>query len=273
MSDIPGHLLTHPSSFSPSGNNSVSATVGNSCVLTCPSKPNITMVTWKISPKVGGPCTLGYRADQNKTDRTNCSDSMNWKFRPDWDPALEIWQVGIDHDGNYTCEVVATEGNFHTTYHLTVLVPPRLTMYCDDHGNPMCKAMAGKPAAQILWVLESNSTPKEEGHDNGTVTVLSTFTAYSTNVTNTTCIVSHPTNPLSLDNNGFILPVSITLCFLSIIIFMAVIYYFKLHSDRYDDTMEVEPYTTYVQKENVIYNSVSDLTVEQNLPQGLSPST
>ncbi|XP_049680511.1 cell surface glycoprotein CD200 receptor 1 isoform X3 [Accipiter gentilis] len=289
-------LLTITKVMRTVGNNRVSATVGNRCVLTCPSKSNITMVTWKISPKVGGPCTLGYRADQNKTDRTNCSDSMNWKFRPDRDPALEIRQVGIDHEGNYTCEVVGTEGNFHKTYHLTVLVPPRLTMYCDDHGNPVCKAVAGKPAAQILWVLESNSTPKEEGHDNGTVTVLSTFTAYSTNVTNTTCIVSHEAGNQSMtiachppDNNGFILPVSITLCFLSIIIFMAVIYYFKLHSERLclktkppetapthspqDDTMEVEPYTTYVQKENVIYNSVSDLTAEQNLPQGLSPAT
>lgn len=37
--------------------------------------------------------------------------------------------------------------------------------------------------------------------------------------------------------------------------------------------MEVEPYTIYVQKENVIYNSVSDLTMGKNLPQGLSPAT
>lgn len=37
--------------------------------------------------------------------------------------------------------------------------------------------------------------------------------------------------------------------------------------------MEVEPYTTYVQKENVIYNSVSDLTVGQNLPQDLCTET
>lgn len=37
--------------------------------------------------------------------------------------------------------------------------------------------------------------------------------------------------------------------------------------------MEVEPYTTYVQKENVIYNSVSDLTVGQNLPQDVCPGT
>ncbi|XP_009288073.1 PREDICTED: cell surface glycoprotein CD200 receptor 1-A [Aptenodytes forsteri] len=278
------------------GNNRVSAMVGNSSVLTCPPKSNTTMVTWKISPKVGGPCTLGYRADQNKTDRTNCSDSMNWKFRPDRDPALEIRQVGIAHEGSYTCEVVATEGNFHKTYHLTVLVPPRLTLYCDDQGTPVCKAAAGKPAAQVSWVLESNSTPKEEGHDNGTVTVLSKFTAYSTNVTNTTCVVSHPAGNQSKSiachpskNNGFILYVSIILCFLGIITFVAAIYYFKLHRDRLchktkppetapthslqDDTMEVEPYTTYVQKENIIYSSVSDLTVGQNLPQGLSPAT
>ncbi|NXT95594.1 MOR1B protein, partial [Anhinga rufa] len=166
--------------------------VGSSSVLTCSHKPNMTMVTWKISPKVGGPCTLGYRVDQNKSDRTNCSDSMDWKSRPDWDPALEIRKVGIALEGNYTCEVVATEGNFHEVYHLTVLVPPRLTLYCDDQGNPVCEAAAGRPPAQVSWVLESNSIPEEEGHDNGTVTVLRRFTAYSTNVTNTTCLVSHP---------------------------------------------------------------------------------
>ncbi|KGL89129.1 Cell surface glycoprotein CD200 receptor 1-A, partial [Charadrius vociferus] len=166
---------------------------GNSSVLTCTPKPGISMVTWKISPKVGGPCSLGYRTDQNKTDKTNCSDSINWKFTPDQDPALEICQVEPAHEGNYTCEVVAADGNFHETHLLTVLVPPRLTLYCDDHGNPMCEAVAGKPAAQISWLLESNSTPKEEGHDDGTVTVLSKFTAYGTNMTNTTCTVSHPT--------------------------------------------------------------------------------
>ncbi|KAM9565848.1 cell surface glycoprotein CD200 receptor 1 [Guaruba guarouba] len=299
-------------------NKRVSVTVGNSSMLTCPPKSNRTMVTWKISPKVGGPCTLGYRSDQNKTDRTNCSDSMNWKFRPDRDPALEIQQVGIAHEGNYICEVVSTEGNFHETYHLTVLVPPRLTLYCDDHGNPVCEAVAGKPAARISWVLESSFTPKEEGHDNGTVTVVSKFTAYSSNMTNATCFVSHPAGnhsnsiACSPSENSFILRVSIILCFLSVLTFMAVIYYFKLRGNRpchktkpsetaqnrqtpqlrrtmqirpstnhgssgspenMDDTMEVEPYTIYVQKENIIYNSVSDLTVEKNLPQGLLPAT
>lgn len=71
-------------------------------------------------------------------------------------------------------------------------VSPRLTLYCDDHGNPVCKAVAGKPAARISWVLESSFTPREEGHDNGTVTVVSKFTAYGSNVTNATCFMSHP---------------------------------------------------------------------------------
>ncbi|NXK53560.1 MOR1A protein, partial [Chauna torquata] len=167
--------------------------VGHDAVLSCPNKPDIAMVTWKISPSIGGPCTLGYRADQNKTDRTNCSDSMNWKSRPDQDHALQIQQVGMADEGNYSCEVVNEEGNFHRTYHLTVLVPPRLTLYCDDRGNPVCEAAAGKPAAEISWVPESNSTPKADDHDNGTVTVLSRFTAHSANGKDTTCIVSHAT--------------------------------------------------------------------------------
>ncbi|NWU05754.1 MOR1B protein, partial [Cephalopterus ornatus] len=166
--------------------------IGDSSVLTCPLKPNINMLTWKISPKVGGPCTLGYRADTDTADRTNCSDSMNWKFRPHLAPALEIQQAGIAQEGNYICEVVTPEGNFHGTYHLTVLVPPRLSLYYDEHGNPVCEAAAGKPPAQVSWLLESNSSLEEESHDNGTVTVLSRLTACSTNVTDTTCMVFHP---------------------------------------------------------------------------------
>ncbi|KAM6141026.1 cell surface glycoprotein CD200 receptor 1-B-like [Pterocles gutturalis] len=234
-------LLTITAVTGATGNNRVSATVGNSSVLTCPPKPNIIMVTWKISPKVGGPCTLGYRADQNKTDRTNCSDSVNWKFRPESNPALEIRQVGIVHEGNYTCEVVATEGNFHKTYHLTVLVPPRLTLYCDDHGNPVCEAVAERPAAQISWVLESNSTPKEEGHDNGTVTVLSKFTAYSTNVTNATCIVSHPAGNWSesiachpSNNGSWLLHCVISLAsLLGLLFLLAVFHLYTFCDSRY----------------------------------------
>ncbi|XP_027734604.1 cell surface glycoprotein CD200 receptor 1-A-like [Empidonax traillii] len=178
-------------------NIKMSVTVGDSSVLSCPPKTNITLLTWKISPKVGGPCTLGYRADTNTTDRTNCSDSINWKFRPDLSPDLEIQQVGIAQEGKYICEVVTPDGNFRRTYHLTVLVPPRLSLYCDEHGNAVCEAAAGKPPAQVSWLLQSNSSLEEKSHNNGTVTVLSRLTACNTSVTDTTCMVFHPTGDWS----------------------------------------------------------------------------
>ncbi|XP_062371474.1 cell surface glycoprotein CD200 receptor 1-A-like isoform X2 [Cinclus cinclus] len=278
------------------GNNIV-MTVGNSSILTCPFKGQISMLTWTITPKVGCPCALVYRIDTNMTHRTNCSDNINWTFRAGLAPALAIRQVEIAQEGNYSCEAASTDGNFHMMYSLTVLAPPRLSLYCDEQGSPVCKAVAGKPPAQLSWVPESSSTAEEKHQDNGTVTVLSKFTACSTNVTSvTTCMVSHPAGNWSQSiaccpskKTSFFLHAGIITCVLIIITLLAAIYCFKLHSDRpchktkpseiapihsqQDDTMEVEPYTTYVQKENVIYNSVSDLTVGQNLPQDLCPET
>uniref|UniRef100_A0A8B9SR26 Ig-like domain-containing protein n=1 Tax=Anas platyrhynchos TaxID=8839 RepID=A0A8B9SR26_ANAPL len=165
VSDILGHLFTHPSpSLSPPGNRTA-AQAGHSAVMTCPPRTGATMVTWKISPKIGGPCNLVFRADQNLVNRTNCSDS-------------------VKTSGN---------GNFHQMYQLTVLVPPRLSLYCDNHSIPVCEAAAGRPAAEILWVPENSSTTEIDSHDNGTVTVLSRFTAHSTDRKTVTCKVYHAT--------------------------------------------------------------------------------
>ncbi|OXB62549.1 hypothetical protein ASZ78_014495 [Callipepla squamata] len=114
-------LLTIAAVTGATGNNSVLAYLGHSTVMTCPSNTNITMVTWKISPKTGNLCILAYRIDLNKTERTNCNDRMNWRSRPDRDWALKIDQVRTVDEGNYTCEVVNEDGNFHCCYHLTVL--------------------------------------------------------------------------------------------------------------------------------------------------------
>nr|CAJ28371.1 CD200 receptor [Gallus gallus] len=175
------------------GINRVSANLGHNTVMTCPTRTNISMVTWKINPKTGHQCTLAYRIDKDSTGKTNCSDRINWRSRPDWDQALEIQQVGKADEGNYTCEVVNADGNFHRLYHLTVIVAPRMALYCDDYGNPVCEAETEKSAAEISWVPESNSTPRADSHDNGTVTVVSWFAARSTNGKNPTCIVSHAT--------------------------------------------------------------------------------
>ncbi|XP_032049121.1 cell surface glycoprotein CD200 receptor 1-B-like [Aythya fuligula] len=186
-------LLTITAVTGATGRNRMAAQAGHSAVMTCPHRTRATMVTWKISPKIGGPCTLGFRADQNLVNRTNCSDSVKSEFKPEQFYALEIQQVGMADEGNYSCELVNQEGNFHEMYQLTVLVPPRLSLYCENHSNPVCEAAAGRPAAEISWVPENNSTTEIDSHDNGTVTVLSRFTAHSTNRKTVTCKVYHAT--------------------------------------------------------------------------------
>ncbi|XP_027305390.3 cell surface glycoprotein CD200 receptor 1-B isoform X5 [Anas platyrhynchos] len=173
--------------------NRTAAQAGHSAVMTCSHRTRATMVTWKISPKIGGSCTLVFRADQKLVHRTNCSDNVKSEFKPEQFYALEIQQVGMADEGNYSCEVVNHEGNFHQMYQLTVLVPPRLSLYCDNHSIPVCEAAAGRPAAEILWVPENNSTTEIDSHDNGTVTVLSRFTAHSTDRKTVTCKVYHAT--------------------------------------------------------------------------------
>ncbi|XP_015730912.1 cell surface glycoprotein CD200 receptor 1-B-like isoform X1 [Coturnix japonica] len=227
-------LLTSTAVTGASGINRLSAYLGDSAVMTCPNVTDITMVTWEISPKIGGQCSLAY-LNSNKTLRTTCSDRINWRSRPDWDQTLEIQQVGMADEGNYSCEVVNADGGFHHQYHLTVLVSPRMALYCDDHGNPVCEAETVKPAAEIWWVPESDSTPRADSHDNGTVTVVSRFTAHSTSGKNRTCIVSHATlnetkSIACFPSHRHLIPHTVIFVgFLIIVTFVAVIYYLKLH--------------------------------------------
>ncbi|XP_068552793.1 cell surface glycoprotein CD200 receptor 1-A-like [Anas acuta] len=219
--------------------NRMAAQAGHSAVMACSHRTRATMVTWKISPKIGGPCTLVFRADQEKVYRTNCSDSVKSEFKPEQFYALEIQQVGMADEGNYSCELVNNEGNFHQMYQLTVLVPPRLSLYCDKHSIPVCEAAAGIPAAEILWVPENSSMTEIDSHDNGTVTVLSRFTAHSTDRKTVTCKVYHATlnETMSTDCSShsvtwFLHHVMILGCLLSLIFLFALFHLYIFCDNR-----------------------------------------
>uniref|UniRef100_A0A8C3FA49 Ig-like domain-containing protein n=1 Tax=Chrysemys picta bellii TaxID=8478 RepID=A0A8C3FA49_CHRPI len=164
---------------------------GSSVNLTCGdiSRVDLVIVIWKIRPRTGNHCQLAYRTDLNKTGRTNCSERMDWKSSPDTDSALQIRQVTLTDEGCYTCETFTSDGTFIRTYTLTVLVPPAVTLTCDSKGTAVCKAAAGKPAAQVSWDPTGDPRTELENHTDGTVTVLS---IYSSKETSITCLVSHP---------------------------------------------------------------------------------
>ncbi|NXA47391.1 MOR1B protein, partial [Nothocercus julius] len=158
------------------------------------------MVTWKM--KFSTYCLLAYRYDKNETRNLNCSERMTWKYSPDSNPAVRIYPVNLGDEGNYSCEIVNSEGNFHFFSSLAVIVPPTVTLTTDNGGVVICQASAGKPAAEISWVPANNhSTENEVLHPNGTVTRVSSIHWKNSIHPTVTCLVTHPaTNKtLSLD--------------------------------------------------------------------------
>ncbi|NXG09401.1 MO2R1 protein, partial [Sakesphorus luctuosus] len=166
---------------------------GHEAVLSCPYifKVSLVMVTWK--KKCSSCCLLAYRGDQNKTSKINCSERIVWKYSPDSDPALRIYPVNLGDEGNYTCEITNSEGNFYYSYSLTVIVPPTVTLTYDKSRGTVCQASAGKPAADISWIPAGNPNTEEEfHHPNGTVTRVS-YTGWGNSTLSTvTCLVTHP---------------------------------------------------------------------------------
>ncbi|XP_044847924.1 cell surface glycoprotein CD200 receptor 1-A-like [Mauremys mutica] len=243
-------LLTITVAMVPMDNIRVSKIAGSNVNLTCGdvSRAYLVSVVWKIRPRTGNYCSLAYRADLNKTDRTNCSERMDWKSSPETDPALQIRQVTVTDEGCYICEAVTSAGNLHQTYNLTVLVPPEVTLTCDSNGTAVCKAAEGKPGAQVSWDPNGDPRTELENHTDGTVTVLSTYSSKETSIT---CLVSHPAWNMTQSKECPPAP---------------------LWQDS-NEQQELEPYASYVQKENVIYNTVYEVTVSEDLAPGLQSAT
>ncbi|KAK2489437.1 hypothetical protein MC885_013265 [Smutsia gigantea] len=182
-------------------NTSLSVPVDTKAVLHCPPilSTEVVVTTWAIIFRDKSSCTRAYRRDNNETKDSNCMDTrITWVSRPDQNPALQIDPVATMHDGYYTCEMVTPDGNFHHGYYLQVLVPPEVTLFQSGNGTAVCKAAAGKPAAQISWTPEGTCDTKQEHWDNGTVTVQSTCCWEGHCVTNVSCSVSHVTGNKSL---------------------------------------------------------------------------
>ncbi|NWW13118.1 MOR1A protein, partial [Oreocharis arfaki] len=149
------------------------------------------LVTWKRN--CSSCCLLSYRHDHNETSKLNCSERITWKYSPASDPALRIYPVDLGDEGNYTCETVNSEGNFHFYSSLTVIVPPTVTLTHDQSRVAVCQASAGKPAADISWISASNHSSEEEfHHPNGTVTRVSYFNWANSSFSSVTCLVTHP---------------------------------------------------------------------------------
>nr|XP_034970932.1 cell surface glycoprotein CD200 receptor 1 isoform X3 [Zootoca vivipara] len=162
-------------------------------------------------------------------------------------------------------------------------VPPEASLIHDDvNGTAICKAVAGKPAAQISWSPGGEYNTKSEYLLNGTQTVTSIYKVNSSEGSEVTCFVSHPAwnESLTLSLGGQRKKkedVTITILFSSLagvlgILLLSIFIYLlcgrkkEVAASKSPETMsrpsiqesELEPYAIFVQVENVIYEKSGD---------------
>ncbi|XP_014421739.2 cell surface glycoprotein CD200 receptor 1 [Camelus ferus] len=265
-------------------NTTRSVPVDTKPVLSCPPVlcTAVLLTTWEVVLRDKPPCNRVYRGDTNET-KGNCTDEriITWGSRPDKIPALQINPVAITHDGYYKCEMVTLNGNFYHGYHLQVLVPPEVTLVQSKDGTAVCKAAAGKPAAQISWTPERACTTVQEPWGNGTVTVQSTCHWEGHHVQNVSCSVSHLTGNKSLTiqlNQGTRIEhlriLYITSPVFIVLVIVGSIWLLKIHGCRkcklkkteptpVVEEDEMQPYASYTEKNNPLYDTTNRVKTSQ----------
>ncbi|XP_017657121.1 cell surface glycoprotein CD200 receptor 1 [Nannospalax galili] len=265
-------------------NTTEAVLMGTQALLCCPPIPTreAVLVTWKLNTRGQPSCSIAYSVGTKETNKTNCTDGrITWVFTPDKSPHLLISAVAITHDGRYMCETASPDGNFRRDYDLQVLVPPAVTLI-SENGTTVCEAAAGKPAAQIYWTPEGNCVTENERHSNDTVTVRSTCHWDQNNVSLLTCSVSHLTGNKTLPpgfNQGtenLRLYILYSISPVVILIIIGSICFFKIRGFRkcklgkteatsVVDEDEMQPYASYTEKNNPLYDTVSKVEALQML--------
>lgn len=255
--------------------------------LTCGNKiwdDMMMFVIWKLKLKHRH-CEITSNIDGRNKD--TCVDGKSLRITSKAQPFLHIPNVSFGDTGDYICESIYQGGAESYVYNLSVTTPPALSAWIEWRAEKkvaVCRAERGNPAATISWSFTGNSTVKTLLDPDGLVTVES-FVELDTNADadNVSCAISHP----YWDNVQMIEPqpikgfsvVYIVIIIISAVFFLALLFWALLKgklinlrgcqkstssfskSPPIEDVEEVEPYESYIQRVNSIYNSSRDLFV------------
>ncbi|XP_077335893.1 cell surface glycoprotein CD200 receptor 1-like isoform X2 [Lithobates pipiens] len=252
------------------------------------------MSTWKVYRVYKPFCHMSFMIQGNQT-YNNCNNRTHQDIGTQR-VTLTIKDTILSDEGNYTCEIVNERGTPTSTITLQVLVTPIVLIRLTSSRSAECQAIGGHPAATIWWNSSflyevTNTTSMEE---NKTTTVTSTYTPEEDNQTEATCIVHHPAFKTPVVLNITIpaagtkkmwwvsLPVVVVIVVLvTILLLWQRSSLRNFFANKKEDTSElqenpavivedVEPYASFTQKVNTIYNSTSELSEakEKNLAAG-----
>ncbi|XP_040912920.1 cell surface glycoprotein CD200 receptor 1-B isoform X2 [Toxotes jaculatrix] len=253
--------------------------LGSDVNLTCSNKTwnEIMFVIWEIQLESHN-CKIAFNNDGQGED--SCNDGKSLRNTSSYQSYLHIPSFSTSDVGVYKCELVYNGGTKNDVFHATITVPPIASAWIESRGNKMvavCKAERGKPAANISWNLEGNSTTVEtmSGSD-GLITVESRLElTEGMNMETLTCAVSYlnwkQDRIFELKHKKGYFPLLLSLLVVVVVVFLVGFLFFAQKKQMWlrrcqqpdslpakspptEDVEEVEPYASYIQRVNSIYN-------------------
>ncbi|XP_075963191.1 cell surface glycoprotein CD200 receptor 1 [Anarhichas minor] len=254
---------------------------GSEVNLTCSNKTwnEMLFVIWEIRFQTKKECRISFN---NGTNDDSCNDGKSLRNTSSALSYLHIPNFSDTDEGRYKCESVYTGGNDNHAIHVAIIVPPRISAWLYHKDNKLvavCKAERGKPAANISWSHMGNES-SVENYSDGFFTVESRLELpEGMDTENLSCVIQHPNWTekrilvLKLEKGYFpwlyVLIVVVIIVILAGFLFLARKKIITLRrcqpsdtspskSPPAEDVEEVEPYASYVQRVNSIYNSSAE---------------
>ncbi|XP_039861601.1 cell surface glycoprotein CD200 receptor 1-A isoform X1 [Simochromis diagramma] len=248
---------------------------GRDVNLTCSDKMwNETFyVIWTIELINKDRCTIKFNSDGQNTD--TCNDGKSLRNTSSAQPYLHIPKFSKNDVGIYTCEFAYRGGATNCKIYVNITVTPVMKAWLEHKDNitvAICIAENGNPAANISWSHARNSSVEQLPGKNGCFTVVSRLELPEGMPKNLSCTISHQnlTEILFPEFQKvkvyyiwlYALIAGIIIAFMAGVLFFVVT---KLRQHQQSDTSssksppiedveEVEPYASYVQRVNSIYN-------------------
>lgn len=265
----------------------VSFNLGSDGNLTCSSKPwNETFyVIWTLNLRYKEYKKCKISLNDDGRSENSCNDGKSLRNTSRAQSYLHIPNFSADDVGLYTCESAFKGGNEAYDIHVTITAPPQISFWSEHKGNKtvaVCKAERGNPAANISWSHTGNLTVDTQCGPDGLFTVESHLEIpEGMDTQNLSCIIRHPfwkeekileLNSVSSETKKAYIPWVGILTVVAATLFLAGLVFFaqkkllllrpcrESHRSpsktppRLEDVEEVEPYASYIQRVNSIYN-------------------
>ncbi|XP_077393869.1 cell surface glycoprotein CD200 receptor 1-A isoform X2 [Festucalex cinctus] len=243
------------------------------------SSADLMYVIWKVELAGREPCQVGSSLLEGKSF-DSCADGKSLRNVSESRFYLHIPNFSRRDAGSYRCETVFKGGTHTCNFSVSVTVPPRISSWLEVSGDSstvaVCTAEDGKPAARIRWRHAGNASAVETERSSGGFFSVESRLKLPESAKNVTCIVKHPfwrEEKMLAPKHQKGLPY-VTVCILIVASVLTVLATFSFliykkqikrrngllanrsppKSEPTEEVEEVEPYASYVQRVNSIYN-------------------